>query len=337
MLRRIRGFTLVELLVVIAIIGILIALLLPAVQAAREAARRSQCSNNLKQFALAAHNYHDVYKTFPRHTYPPVGYGTWQGYSVHTMLLPYIEQTAVYDLILFEDQVWYGNPASVWNHRIPALICPSDRKAPDTVSDIWSGGPGCNYAVSVGPTLWWASTAFMPGAFSGYHETKMADIKDGTSSTILAAEILTGDGSYNGTFLRGEAVANSTYSGPAPWSWPNLTRANIEPWGQQCLTSIQGNPSSHLGSNGWGWLGSNYLQTVFNTVAPPNWKYPNCIATSPPGYCCDRDGLYASRSYHPGGTMHAAADGSVQFVSETIDYDTYQALGTKEGNESVGF
>ena len=89
------GFTLVELLVVIAIIGILVALLLPAIQAAREASRRTQCNNNLKQMAVATHNYHDVYKTFPRYSYQPGqnSWGTFCGYSVHTMILPFLEQT----------------------------------------------------------------------------------------------------------------------------------------------------------------------------------------------------------------------------------------------------
>ena len=109
MRRRLKGFTLVELLVVIAIIGILVALLLPAVQAARGAARRMSCSNNMKQWALACHNYHDVYKKFPRYgfisfMYPEQAYinerwRIWQGYSVHTMLLPYIEQDAIYNHI----------------------------------------------------------------------------------------------------------------------------------------------------------------------------------------------------------------------------------------------
>ena len=132
------GFTLVELLVVIAIIGILIALLLPAVQAAREAARRSQCSNNLKQVGLALHNYHDVYRTFPRWAYPadctgaPGGDNSWwTGFTAMTMILPYMEQGAIYDKI-----TWSTRPEDNPNNQlfrlatISAYQCPSDTKAP---------------------------------------------------------------------------------------------------------------------------------------------------------------------------------------------------------------
>ena len=158
---------------VIAIIGILVALLLPAVQAARGAARRMSCSNNMKQFALACHNYHDVYKKFPRYgmissigkleDIPWERWRIWQGYSVHTMLLPYMEQTAVYDQIWFTARVpdgwwdqgfWYNQPATARSAVIPQYLCPSSRPAPKT-NDIWAGGPGCNYAVSAGPTLYW--------------------------------------------------------------------------------------------------------------------------------------------------------------------------------------
>ena len=104
---RQKGFTLVELLVVIAIIGILVALLLPAIQAAREAARRTQCYNNMKQFALAAQNYHDAYKKFPRFTYPKTGLSHWQGFSAHVMFLPYIEQQGIYDQVYWHGE-WYN-------------------------------------------------------------------------------------------------------------------------------------------------------------------------------------------------------------------------------------
>lgn len=342
MRRRFKGFTLVELLVVIAIIGILVALLLPAVQAARAAARRMSCSNNMKQFALAAHNYHDVHKTFPRYgtisfLYPEQRYiderwRIWQGYSVHTMLLPYMEQTVIYDQISWRNwDGWYTQAAPVWNARVPAYVCPSSRAAPRTVSNIWSGGPGSNYAVSAGPMLYWVyDMRSAPGAFSPNRETNMGEFSDGTSNTILAAEITTGDGD-GGVYFPGEAVNWQLYTGPHPWSYPNLSEALITAWGQQCLTGI----GNHMSSNGWGWMGSNYTQTVFNTVAPPNWIYPTCIATEPPGYSSDRDGIYPSRSQHGNGSMHAFADGSVKFIDDNIGFALYQALGTKAGQEAA--
>jgi type II secretory pathway pseudopilin PulG len=326
---------------VIAIIGILIALLLPAVQAAREAARRTQCSNNLKQFVLAGHNYHDVYKTFPRGGYigaaPEFGaseaWRIWQGYSVHTMLLPFIEQTAIYDNVQWH-RVWYNQALVVRNTKIDAFLCPSATKAPEN-TNIWNGGPGCNYAVSFGPTLDWVNPVGRkgPGAFSPQKETSMSDIKDGTSNTIWAAEMLTGDGN-GGAYWPGEPVRNAQYGAPRPWEYPSPSvtdQATVEAWGMQC----EANKADHLSSNGWGWHGANYTQTCMNTVATPNWRYPTCIATGPPGYSSDRDGIYPSRSYHPGGSQHAIADGSVRFVAETVDWYVYQSAGTKSGGESV--
>lgn len=339
-----EGFTLVELLVVIAIIGILIALLLPAVQAAREAARRSQCSNNLKQFGIAAHNYHDVHKAFPRGGYVGLGgdfgageaWRIWQGFSVHTMLLPYMEQNAIYDNVQW-NRTWYNNPVTVRNVKVAAFLCPSAGRAPET-TDIWQGGPGCNYAVSFGPTLNWVNPTNRqgPGAISPHKETAIADIRDGTSNTILAGEILSGDAN-GGSYLPGEPVRNVTYgsgSAGSAWEYPNANvtnQATIEAWGANC----EGNKGDHLSSNGWGFLGANYTQTIFNTVAGPNWRYPTCIATGPPGYSSDRDGIYPSRSFHPGGSQHALGDGSVRFISETIQWDLYQALGSKSGGEPV--
>ncbi len=142
-----RGFTLVELLVVIAIIGILVALLLPAIQAAREAARRSQCTNNLKQVAVALHNYHDTHRTFPRFAYYPSGQSHWQGYSVHVRLLPFIERAELYDEIRIASQE-FGISGHTINsvhqrERVGAYVCPSDQAFPDAN---WPSN--CNYPVS---------------------------------------------------------------------------------------------------------------------------------------------------------------------------------------------
>jgi hypothetical protein len=115
--------------------------------------------------------------------------------------------------------------------------------------------------------------------------------------------------------------------------WPNasVSKPQIDAWAAQC----EANKNDHLSSNGWGWLGTNMTQTVFNTVATPNYTYPTCIATGPPGYSCDRDGLYPARSRHPGGALHAMVDGSVQFFNDSIDWNLYQALGTRAGEEPV--
>ena len=323
---RRTGFTLVELLVVIAIIGILIALLLPAVQAAREAARRGQCTNNLKQFALAAHNFHDVYKTFPRLTTPRSGASHWQGFSAHAMLLPYIEQQAAYDQIYFQVE-WYNNANNFMKQmKVDGFLCPSDIAPVNFPStDIWHAGPGCNYAVSIGPTLDWDNSDTTPGVFRMYRDTRIADILDGTSNTILASELLKGDDNGS-SYLPGEPVRNALYG-----SMPSVAQADIDAWGVQC----EAGKSDHLSSNGWHWQAGIMTQTIFNTVAPPNYRYPTCIAPNPPGMASDRDGLYPARSRHPGGCNTAFADGAVRFVSDTIEWDLYQGLGTRAEGEVV--
>ncbi len=336
MVRQRRGFTLVELLVVIAIIGILVALLLPAIQAAREAARRTECNNNLKQFALAAQNYHDVYQKLPAFSYSRVSggsmVGVWEGFSAHTMLLPYMEQQALFDRIDFNVPWHWGQNDAVKGETIEAFLCPSDIPPILSGTNIWAGGPGCNYAVSIGPTLDWDNSSTTPGIFRARRETPYSMIVDGTSNTILASEVRRGDGQGN-NYIPGEPVRNVPYSGSTPWVWPNasVSEAQISAWGALCET----NKGDHLSSNGWHWLGANATQNVFNTVAPPNFQYPTCIAVNPPGMASDRDGLYPARSYHPGGCNTAMADGSVAYLTDSIEWSLYQALGTRAGGEAV--
>ena len=211
-LKRRRGFTLVELLVVIAIIGILVALLLPAVQAAREAARRMQCSNNLKQLALAYHNYVDSKKTLPsmangcwgpggtgtlaQNAGPGIGNQNWAGWSSHTLILPYIEQTALYSQIGFTNG-YYSNappnpltPTQISQQRIAAFMCPSDQPFNDTN---WRGS--CNYGVSLGSCLGYGSNpagtnleSESNGMFRRRVETTFAACYDGLSNTIMLGE-----------------------------------------------------------------------------------------------------------------------------------------------------
>ena len=335
-LRR-KAFTLVELLVVIAIIGILIALLLPAVQAAREAARRSQCTNNLKQFALALHNYHDVHKRFPRASTVQRSCSLWEGYSAHTMILPFVEQGALYDQwkSLYATQTvpndgWrtgHMNPVS--RTRVQAFICPSDGAFGHTAF------AGCNYAVCTGSTVRWATPAYMNGMFRAQGgqnrpdlEIRIADVKDGTSNTIMASEVLKGNNNNN-IYVEG----NSVRPGPSVPRNRALTSAELGTFGEGCLAAI----ADHRSNNGREWISGVPTQTMFNTAAPPNWQYPTCaVQGGGYGFSADRDGVFPPRSFHPGGVNTAMGDASVRFISETIGLITYHSLGTRAAGEVIG-
>ena len=330
------GFTLVELLVVIAIIGILIALLLPAVQAAREAARRSQCTNQLKQIALAFHNYHDVYRTFPRQSYgvmnpngqsPDCGTscgcmtnngGGWVGNNVFTMILPYVEQRAVYDRYDFRcPHIWGNNANLIASARIGTFRCPSD-----TFRQQWSQ---INYGICKGPNWgYWVGGVNANGMFQLWSETGMSDVTDGLSNTIMLGEILTGDDD-DGPYSVGDVVRNQ----PLPNYDAFPTQASVDAYGQLCETN-KSNNNSRVGYN-WG---STAMNAAINTIAPPNYMYPsgqNC------GGCwiSDSDGNFPSRSKHPGGVNVALGDGSVRFVGQTIEFNLWQALGSRNGRETV--
>ncbi|MFH1920467.1 MAG: DUF1559 domain-containing protein [Planctomycetota bacterium] len=333
--RRI-GFTLVELLVVIAIIGILIALLLPAVQAAREAARRSQCINNLKQVSLAMHNYHDVYKTFPRWTYQacttrgPGGCGDytsgnnswWTGFTAMTMILPYVEQGAIYDKI-----AWGVTPEDNPNNQlfrlapISAYQCPSDSKYADTNYPAY-----CNYKVSAGAGWLNIGTTRENGVFRRDAETAIRDVRDGTSSTIFIGEILLGDG-IGSKFSMGDIVYRV---GGRPPVYVFPTQAEMATWGPICEAGMTGTTMSSAGRRYWQPRVDD--GSPFTPIVPPNWRYPNCSDSQwSTGYT-----FIAARSRHPGGANHSLTDASVRFISETIDFDTYQSLGSRNEGNPVG-
>ncbi len=309
MKRRVEsGFTLVELLVVIAIIGILVALLLPAVQAAREAARRMQCTNNLKQIALSLHNYHDTHKMFP---YGHRGGGGTYPFYCHNRdtwfhrILPFVEQGATYDAY---EADCANVSATTSNHvhnisasqpfvRIPlaGFMCPSDPASPgfaDTASDRWGG----NYLGCIGNgTL---STGTGNGMFGYETSTRMASLIDGTSNTMMLSESV------------------QRVRVPTVFSW-------------SCA--------------GCYWIGGAHGEVTFTAHEGPNTKVPDqnyaCKSTSVPQAPCtvNTSTRYNfTRSFHPGGVSMALADGSVRFLSETINLATYYALATREGGEPIG-
>ena len=310
---RKRGFTLIELLVVIAIIAILIALLLPAVQQAREAARRSQCKNNLKQFGLAMHNYHDTHGMLPLGNFGSVhdsclGECAWRGFSAHALLLPYVDQAPLYNQIDFDVRYDQAPNNDLSNQTINTFLCPSDRS--------WAGSAdsGNNIVVSAGPgTFWRRSPQNAFGAFNHSRTTRMRDITDGTSNVIAASESLKGDnnGGINDMsrdLARGTAFPSGVNDNTLFW-----TTAQLDAYGNSCESA-----SSFHSHTRREWINGIGAQTVFNTAAPPNWESPDCHTCTGCGWY-DSPGVWAARSLHVGGVHTLLMDGSVKFTSENVD------------------
>jgi prepilin-type N-terminal cleavage/methylation domain-containing protein len=315
--RRARAFTLIELLVVIAIIAILIALLLPAVQQAREAARRTQCKNNLKQIGLALHNYHDVARTFP----PQAVYSYWDGTANqprhHTwisMILPYFDQAPLYNQIDFSAPAW--GQAHVTGNTLTAVICPSDTgtSRANTRNIVYS-----NYAASEGHHWWSDASGPNRGVFTKGIESKMKDIVDGTSNTVAIAEVtggsfVGGPGNSNGNGrprIGNEAVFRAAFC--AATFTPAVTQGT-DPNGQL----IPHPDGSAIG--GWFQGGSpHHYAPIFMNHGGVNTQWSG------------------ANSFHTGGIQALLADGSVQFFSENIDWGLWRALGSVNGGEVISF
>ncbi len=301
------GFTLVELLVVITIIGILIALLLPAVQAAREAARRMQCTNNIKQLSLAMHNYHAAVGSFPfasNGRYP----GPW-----YRALLPYIEQEGIAAKYK-TDVIYYNEPnLSLISPRLPMYTCPSDRPSLWTIS---SGAiPKYNYVVNLGPTSCyrkddWHDVKFIPGPFHNQEGAwgaddipvyRIADIRDGTTNTLMISEIRQGQ---NNEDLRG-------------LTW----------WGPSCGFTTHFSPNT---------LEPDYLDYGWGTKCKAYNSTPDWPCEEQGGNSSDRPMNFSARSYHSGGVVASMCDGSVRFISDSVNLTTWRGLGTIRGAEVLG-
>jgi prepilin-type N-terminal cleavage/methylation domain-containing protein/prepilin-type processing-associated H-X9-DG protein len=351
--QRLRGFTLIELLVVIAIIAVLIALLLPAVQSAREAARRAQCTNNLKQIALASHNYESANGTFPINrglqlTYP--GLAPCQqssqgqdpmGHSAFVFILPYVEDGQVYNA--FNIVRVYNSLSNLTgiSTKLSTYICPSDTDAaPDPTGDI--NVTQASYGTCRGlqeQLLWnWATTSTLPDPAGQYASTCNQGPGDGMFAAEWAIRISQATDGLSNTFLFGEMsrfineppgsnfqfnYILGYFAGP-PWTakWPQT------PWpfdvritgGATCVPKLNSAPDT---------TGSVFFACLVNSGAsfPPDW------ITVP---ACQNYGQLAFRSLHPGGGNFAMGDGSVRFIKNGINLATYRALATRAGSEVIG-
>ncbi len=355
------GFTLVELLVVIAIIGILIALLLPAVQAAREAARRSQCTNNLKQMGLACQNFADINKKFPdashqkelhgpgdpaNNVVPSEDYGGMRDrWSYIVVLLPFMEQAPLYDEFmanhLGKTAPWDTN--ALTTTKIGTILCPSDGQGKTQPTERARTSYHCNRGDYWLNWDWYECRGVMGRGNRQTHD--FAGIRDGTSNTMLISECVIGvDGGTQEIpvgFGTGAGVANPM----APIACKNMIGTN---------NMFNGGVQGGDWQSGFRWGDAHSIYTQWHPMLPPN--SPSC------GNSGEDWALMTASSYHPGGVNVVFCDGSVQFISETVDagnpalqpltgpyppagnpqnysgpslYGVWGALGSSAGKESV--
>jgi prepilin-type processing-associated H-X9-DG protein len=343
----------------------LVALLLPAVQAAREAARRTQCNNNLKQIGLALHNYHDTYKTFPPMATGTDGPGGWdpqswysnqQSHGTFFFILPFMEQVPLYDTIQAgrPEGGMLGptkqgphslRPYSAYKTLIEGYICPSD---PYGARGGWTADQmSINYAVSSGDSTIGAEGTWNPsfvrsefnrGIFSFRKGANIADIVDGTSNTIATSE---------------NTVYSPAASGKIHGHYVLIPRGTFQATPVACMAARGPNgtligtlpPSHHR--DGESWVAGFPMIMGFTTILPPN--APSCAHEQGEW----ADGIFNPDSYHPGGINAGMADGSVRFIADTINtgnlgapmprfgnlgpspYGVWGALGSKQGGEAV--
>ncbi|EAQ80382.1 hypothetical protein DSM3645_11072 [Blastopirellula marina DSM 3645] len=353
-----------ELLVVIAIIGVLIALLLPAVQQAREAARRMQCSNNLKQLTLAFHSYHDIWQATPLHMHRAGhdygGNGNAGNLSWYYGILPNVEETAAYDYLPAQStgagSSWTGIVngdtalGEIARVKMETFLCPSESETNVRVP----GVANFNYVANAGPSRLltipgqgttsrsrgiishsrMSDTGPSIGNCSGEwlagsnHTVGFRDITDGLSNTAAISESLVNDG----LGIHADIRRNLCYTGSKMIQTPGASIRDV-------VTDGLSNPISY---SSWSWnKGSSWIYTssfekhLFHPVMPPN-------TISIPGYntdwfrCSEADGAVTASSEHPGGVQMSMIDGSARFVSDTIDIEIWWALGTASGGDLVG-
>jgi prepilin-type N-terminal cleavage/methylation domain-containing protein/prepilin-type processing-associated H-X9-DG protein len=331
------GFTLIELLVVMAIISVLIALLLPAVQSAREAARRIQCTNNLKQIGLAMHNYESIAGTFPLTGVVdprPVAFAHWVGWSGHARILPLMEQGPMFSSINFTLPYSRADNYTVAAASISSFICPSEKDPSLTPASGFFNTPKgvTSYGLNMGD--WFVFAAGGPvtrGVFSPNVSRRFSDFADGTSNTVLASETKVRNPEYN--CVRGLSMITDPNSIPDSTANPLVVAPE---YGGSCGAVGQGHTA---------WVDGNAQETGMTTAWPPNKVTLGTMGEGDldlqgtplfiGGVAGPTFAAITARSYHPGGVNTLLADGSVRFIKSSIAGPTWRALGSITGGEVV--
>ncbi len=297
------AFTLIELLVVIAIIGILVGLLLPAVQAAREASRRMQCSNHLKQIGLGLQNYHAAMNQFPF----AIG-GTGNKYSGLSQFLPYMEQVSLFEKIDFKRQITDAVNTEARMTELALFRCPSD-----FMNSQPTAGGAVNYCPNKGTSLLWQDPQ-ANGTLFYLSNTQFRDILDGTSTTAAYGERIVGDGSNSVTTPKIDVYLS------------NLNPATED----EAVTMCNAVDVMNLANQFPQFMGASWIdgKHAYQHIGPPNTR--SC------GFQPAQKASMTSTSRHPGGVHITMCDGSVRFATAQIDVSVWRAMGTRNGDEVIG-